>query len=374
MQIFLRTLSGKTIVMRVDASESISGLMVAIETREHIPQEEQRLVYAGKQLDVQRTLADYNIQKDSTLHLLLRLRGGVNRVLEEEEGVVEASCASGSSSGSRRPYRWWRGRSCIAENMEWGTKLFSWDRRIFNAARDERWQTRRDQEWANANETWEAEESKRMALREEVMELRKERRVEQLKEKLAFERQVALAWRLRGMSELAALRASGQRFPREREAGEQCSEGGKGERPRHLRKAFARGTCGGTSAWRAELRRRRARVSARVAGVRSTAQGVVSAGVFSTRRSEAASASGSFGQVACGCGVVGWTVLRLCVGVTFGFGNLWFPRRGNVRRLKARRVGGRRVCVARGGSGCGVGLNRRARHAHRISSSGKSET
>ena len=155
MQIFLRTLRGKTIVMRVDASESISGLMVAIETREHIPQEEQRLVYAGKQLEVQRTLADYNIQKDSTLHLLLRLRVGVNRVLEEE-AVVEASCASGSCSGSRRPYRWWRGRSCIAENMAWGARLFSFDRRVLNAVRDERWQTRRDQLWAIANEMWQA--------------------------------------------------------------------------------------------------------------------------------------------------------------------------------------------------------------------------
>ena len=233
--------------------------------------------------------------------------------------------------------------------MAWGARLFSFDRRVLNAVRDERWQTRRDHQWAIANETWQAEESKRMALREGLMEIRKEKRVEQLKERLELERKLVLAQRLRGMSELAALRALGQRLPRLREAGEQGSEGGKGEGPRHLRKAFARGTCGGTFAWRAELRRRRARVSARVAGVRSTAESVVSAGVFVTRRSEAASASGRFGQVALGCENVGWMALRLCVGVAFGFGMLWFPPKDNVRRLQARRVGGRCVCVARGG-------------------------
>ena len=119
MQIFLKTLSGKTIVMCVESSESISDLMVEIEKREGIPREEQRVLHAGRQLESQRTLADYSIQQESTLHLLLLLRGGMNRVVDEE-AVLEASCASGSWSGSRRPYRWWRGRSCIAENMVWG--------------------------------------------------------------------------------------------------------------------------------------------------------------------------------------------------------------------------------------------------------------
>ena len=158
--------------------------------------------------------------------------------------------------------------------------MFSFERRVLNAVRDERWQTRRDQQWAIANETWQAEESKRMALRGELMEVRKEKRLEQVKEKLDVERKLALARRLRGMSELAALKAFGQKLPRLQEADEQGSKGDEGEGRRGLRKAFARGTCGGTSAWRAELRRRRLRVSARVAGVRSTSQSVVLAGVF----------------------------------------------------------------------------------------------
>ena len=87
--------------------------------------------------------------------------------------------------------------------MTWGARLFSFDRRVLNAVRDERWQTRRDQQWAIANETWQAEESKRMALREELMEMRKERRVEQVKEKLELERKIALAQRLRAMSNLS---------------------------------------------------------------------------------------------------------------------------------------------------------------------------
>ena len=58
MQIFLRTLSGKTVVMCVEASESISDLMVEIERREGIPREVQRLVHAGRQLESHRTLAD----------------------------------------------------------------------------------------------------------------------------------------------------------------------------------------------------------------------------------------------------------------------------------------------------------------------------
>ncbi|KAI3933299.1 hypothetical protein MKW98_006658 [Papaver atlanticum] len=86
MQIFVKTLVGKTITIDVASTETVESLKLKILDKEGVPVKEQRLIYCGKQLEDEKTIGDYNIQKESTLQLVLRLGGGDGVMFQEFTG------------------------------------------------------------------------------------------------------------------------------------------------------------------------------------------------------------------------------------------------------------------------------------------------
>lgn len=112
MQLFVKTLTGKTVSIEVEEGESIEDVKAKIAEKEGIPPEQQRLIFGGQQLQDSKTLQDYDVGDDATLHLVLRLRGGdyhkqlVDKMLgktsfEVDENFVKANLINQLSDSDR---------------------------------------------------------------------------------------------------------------------------------------------------------------------------------------------------------------------------------------------------------------------------------
>ncbi|KAL7543922.1 hypothetical protein ACHAXR_013301 [Thalassiosira sp. AJA248-18] len=91
MQLFVKTLTGKTVSIEIEEGESIEDVKAKIAEKEGIPPEQQRIIFGGQQLQDGKTVDDYNIGDDATLHLVLRLRGGGRGVFPVDESFVKSN-------------------------------------------------------------------------------------------------------------------------------------------------------------------------------------------------------------------------------------------------------------------------------------------